>query len=622
MPDAGSRGRERVRWASTTLPIAPLAGIVYLLLEWLFFVTKPSPLAGLPLKTELVVLVKSPLAILLPLIAVQAGASALSAIFYPTAKWVALVPGAAAGGVLLFVLTDNFTYTLFGFGVLSAGLSVRLIYAALLPVLMVLAGRTLYHWTASLMCRHRATAVALAVAWLLVIAPAADVRTAAPAPDPAAPPTPRAGRAGASTVPNILLLGIDGVDAEITSAYGYPRPTTPFLETLRDQSLFFENAFANVGRTHGSLVSLLTGRLPFATHVTFPPTVLLGEDAHRHLPALLKTMGYSTLQLGMRHYADAEDANLLGFDAANYRWQHIEQVTPGAGPSNETDAFRAAVAERLDERLGQLLGVRHAIDGFAHVEGRQESPYWRDDRKVSTLMRYFSTAAQPWFVHAHLLDTHCCAYQPSHVYFSSGPDPGDDSRDNQIRESDENVRRLFHALESGGQLDRTIVVIYSDHTSSWTTKGRVPLMIRFPGSGPRGSVSANVQLADVAPTVLDYLGVAAPDWMDGVSLLAHERLAPGRPIFGISDVSDRQPVAPFLTALANAHPPNYGATSVTLISGRQWFEMSLLDGSLRVGGVSGHTGLGLPPTTEASGRATLNSWLARARFKVETGDSH
>ena len=287
-----------------------------------------------------------------------------------------------------------------------------------------------------------------------------------------------------------------------------------FLTSIVSDTLFFENAFPNVGRTHGSLISLLTGRLPFSTHVTFPPTVLQGEDAHRHLPGILKGLGYHTLQIGMRHYADAEDAHLLGgFDAANYRWSRFDELQVSAAARDETQVFQAAVAERLSDRLGQMLGFKRFVNTFEHVQGRTVSPYWSDARRVETLVQYFATAAEPWFVHAHLLDTHCCTYRPRNIYFSG--DSRTAARDSQLKETDENLRILIEALAVAGRLEHTVVVFSSDHTSGWTTTGRVPLMIRFPKAHPSGRVTENVQLSDVAPTVLQYLGVERPPWMDG-----------------------------------------------------------------------------------------------------------
>lgn len=342
---------DRLRWLLLTLPLAALCGLAYATSEWLFIVTRPSALASLPFATQLTVLTRAPQPLLWPLLGAQLTASLVSLVAFPRVRGLALVPGAVIGGALLLLLLDNFTYTLFGVGVLTTDGFARVAYAAALPGLMVVAGYRLCRWADALVSSRHVPRAAAAVAAVLLAAPL--LVPAAVQADAAAPPS--LASAGQAARPNVLIIGIDGVDATSLSAYGYERDTSPFLRQLRDESLFFENAFSNVGRTHGSLVALLTGRLPFSTRVTFPPTTLQGDDAHRHLPGLLKPLGYSTLQLGMRHYADAEDANLLGFDAANYRWQDLEHLE-GASADDETAVFRRDVAERIDERVGHLFG--------------------------------------------------------------------------------------------------------------------------------------------------------------------------------------------------------------------------------------------------------------------------
>mgnify|MGYP003349699079 CR=1 FL=1 len=71
----------------------------------------------------------------------------------------------------------------------------------------------------------------------------------------------------------------------------------------------------------------------------------------------------------------------------------------------------------------------------------------------------------------------------------------------------------------------------------------------------------------VAPTGLDYLGQAVPEWMDGASLLDSDRVPDDRLIFGVSKIAEREMVATYFSALRSAGPPNYGAGSVTLVSG-------------------------------------------------------
>ena len=89
-------------------------------------------------------------------------------------------------------------------------------------------------------------------------------------------------------------------------------------------------------------------------------------------------------------------------------------------------------------------------------------------------------------MHLHLLDTHCCQWVPDRMHFSGGTSSTIDARDSQVRETDDNIRRLFDALESTGRLERTIVVINSDHASEWKITERVPLMIRFPNRALTG----------------------------------------------------------------------------------------------------------------------------------------
>jgi arylsulfatase A-like enzyme len=595
-----------------------LAGLVllaYVALEWLFFVTKPSALASLPRATQLDVLARSPLPALWIALAIQAVASAVSVVLFPRFRGVAVAPAATVAGALILLLLDNFTYTIFGFGVMTSAGAVRLVYAAAVPALVLVAGERLMRWTDAAARARWAVRGSVAALAMLAAAPMLGSTRVEAQPDLAAPPD--VVRSGGGALPNILVLGIDGVDADALSAYGYERDTTPYLTKLRDESLFFENAFANVGRTHGSLVALLTGRLPFSTHVTFPPTALAGEDARRHLPAILKALGYTSLQLGMRHYADAEDANLLGFDAANYRWQDVTTVARSSG-DDEAAVFRRDVAERLEERIGHLYGWRPAVDAYAHVEGRQESPYWKDERRVETLTRYLPAAAEPFFVHAHFLDTHCCSYHPRAIVFSSG-DLTRDAFDSQLREADDHVRAVIESLRASGRLERTIVVITSDHTNGWTTKGRVPLLIRFPRAAVTGRVRENVQLVDIAPTLLDYLGQPVPEWMDGISLLDPAARARPRPVFGISEIAGRHSVGMLVTALDDAGPPNYGAGTVTMVDGSRWFELSLADGSMASGQVAGHTAPESPSVDDARARAMLQRMLDAAGFAVAGG---
>ncbi len=62
--------------------------------------------------------------------------------------------------------------------------------------------------------------------------------------------------------PNLVLVLIDTLRADRTSAYGYARPTTPHLAALAERGLLFDETYATASWTWPSTASILTGLLP------------------------------------------------------------------------------------------------------------------------------------------------------------------------------------------------------------------------------------------------------------------------------------------------------------------------------------------------------------------------
>jgi N-sulfoglucosamine sulfohydrolase len=96
-----------------------------------------------------------------------------------------------------------------------------------------------------------------------------------------------------------------------------------------------------------------------------------------------------------------------------------------------------------------------------------------------------------------------------------------------VRRADDGVGAVLEALEASGQEHRTIVIFISDHGISmpysklncYQTSLRVPLIIKQPGhieEGGRDHLHM-VSAVDLAPTLLDMLGLNVPDYMAGRS---------------------------------------------------------------------------------------------------------
>jgi uncharacterized sulfatase len=98
----------------------------------------------------------------------------------------------------------------------------------------------------------------------------------------------------------------------------------------------------------------------------------------------------------------------------------------------------------------------------------------------------------------------------------------------EVEHFDKMVGRAIEALEERGLLDKTIIVVTSDHgmpfprakASLYDAGTRVPLAIRWP-KGIKGQgrvVNEFVSLSDLAPTFVEAAGLKVPEMMTATSL--------------------------------------------------------------------------------------------------------
>jgi arylsulfatase A-like enzyme len=115
-----------------------------------------------------------------------------------------------------------------------------------------------------------------------------------------------------------------------------------------------------------------------------------------------------------------------------------------------------------------------------------------------------------------------------------------DSYDDCLGYLDDQLGLLFDALQRHGVLDRTLVVVTSDHgeglgehnlfdhgESLYRTEIRVPLVIRPPsGLNTSSVVSETVSLRDLPATIVDLLGLGSGSPFPGKSLARFRRNSP------------------------------------------------------------------------------------------------
>ncbi|MEP4486020.1 MAG: sulfatase-like hydrolase/transferase [Halioglobus sp.] len=332
---------------------------------------------------------------------------------------------------------------------------------------------------------------------------------------------------------NVLFLSSDGLNATDFSLYGNRPVTTPFLESIRDRAVIFENVFANGGNTTGSITALLTGVSPLATGVVYPPDILMGVSSVRHLPDILGRAGYFRTQWSVPHYASAVEQNMLGsFDFVNGEpiWSEIDFVFDFLGIFGMNRWFLNRVSRDFTGVTRDVLLIEELENPYDQVNDQSASEsrvFLSDLDRLKGVVRDIEVAQETGkrlFSQVHFMDTHGPRFHTSISHYSSDVNQTEDFMQafyqDSILQFDLFLSSIFSKLESLDQLDNTIVVVTSDHGQKSTMGTRIPLVLFLPPSFKPGRYSVNAQTLDIAPTILDALDIPIPHWMTGESLLA------------------------------------------------------------------------------------------------------
>jgi len=286
---------------------------------------------------------------------------------------------------------------------------------------------------------------------------------------------------------NVVLISIDTLRADHVGAYGYALPTTPRFDALAAKGVLFENAIAQSSWTRPAHMSIFTGLHPHEHgFVSLGDTRRL-EDSIPTLATVLKDKGYQTAAFVGGVNLSASFGFNRGFDTYRSNGKYFR---------DNLEDIRYWLDHRPPGRF------------FLFLQGYDpHTPYLSDpvDRQVFGL-----PAAPP---------------QASHgaTCRSEGPvsriDPYIKEYDAATHRGDRYVGKLVDELTARGLMQRTILVVLSDHGEEFLEHGRcfhlatlhrevlhVPLLIVAPGLVPRrvpGLVSASVT---IAPTVMELLG--------------------------------------------------------------------------------------------------------------------
>ena len=294
---------------------------------------------------------------------------------------------------------------------------------------------------------------------------------------------------------DVVLITIDTLRADALGAYGQALPVSPFLDRLAREGVVFEQCTTASPLTLPSHASILTGLFPFAHGARGNEGYVLAPR-HQTLAEILREHGYQTA---------------------------AQVAVPVIGR-------RTQIGQGFD-RFGDLsspLAKRQRVS----VEGRDHPIAMRGAWDITrhAIRALEESGDAPLFLWLHYFDPHRPYLQPDRfLEIAQGSD-----YHAEVAYVDEQLARLHAALAERGRLERTLLVVTADHGEARGDHGegthgylvyeatmRVPLVFWSPTLlTPRhiDGATAVARTVDVAPTVLDLLGLPVPAGLHGRSL--------------------------------------------------------------------------------------------------------
>ncbi len=402
---------------------------------------------------------------------------------------------------------------------------------------------------------------------------------------------------------SVLFITLDQLRADVLRGALASFCPTPNLDALAARSAVFTQHFAAAVPCGPSRASLLTGLHAFNHRAIRNGTPLARH--HATIATEARKLGHEPLLFGYtdtapdptgRHPADPDLASYEGV-AAGFREIVEMRFDTGLSWLGWLKRQGYATPRPLPERIMDIYRPAGAgLDAPALYRAEHSDTAWLTDRVIEALD---ARAEQPFFAHIAYIRPHppLIAPQPwnrlidpatlpaptqagdAHAFraaWASAPTAfglfhgfdGDCAGLSAtqiatlravylglVAELDHHLGRLFDWLEQSGKVRDTLLIVTADHGEMLGDQGmwgkesvfapahHTPLILHDPRRPAAREIDVVTSAVDIAPTILDWLGAAAPPAMDGRAL---SPLLDGAPPSSWPDVA--------LTEIDLAHP--------------------------------------------------------------------
>lgn len=310
---------------------------------------------------------------------------------------------------------------------------------------------------------------------------------------------PLCGEASATGKPNIVFILADDLGYADLSCYGATEIKTPNLDRMAKEGVRFTDFYAPAGVCTPTRASLMTGCYPkrVGLHVAvLPPNTHSGLNPNEiTIAELLKDKGYTTGCIGKWHLGLLPEVmpNAQGFD------YYYGMPGPNHGRS---DLFRNdSLLKKNSEVEYDQITLNYTQEAISFIRKNKEKPFF-------------------------LYLAHSAIHIP--LFASKGfrrHEGANGLYRDMTEELDWSCGEILKELKDAGILDNTIVIFTSDNGpsgvaaaplhggkgSTWEGGFREPLIVRWPGRIPAGSVCHEMAtMMDFLPTLARLTGAQIP----------------------------------------------------------------------------------------------------------------
>ncbi len=318
---------------------------------------------------------------------------------------------------------------------------------------------------------------------------------------------------------NVILLSVDSLRADHIGTFGYKRDTTPNFDAFSREGALFLNYFSTSFLTPVSEMSVHTGLYPTSHGVTNFETVL--PKNRTTIAEYLKTKNYETSAISSSPEFEINPALKKSFSRGFDRYRYFIDAS-----GKHRQFFPGEMSSELDTLADKKFFLWLAVggvhwpygDGFQNIYAdkdyngffKNRSLDWTTFQNIYKGMEYISGRGLPIYNHdvQYVIDNY----------------------DNGVRAFDDFLGQLIDELKRRNLLEKTIVVIESEHGEGLHEPGyfahydvldnqvHVPLLIFSPSFESGKRISSLSSSVDVFPTIIELLGGTAPDPVQGKSL--------------------------------------------------------------------------------------------------------